>query len=273
MRAVLALDLDQTLIYSARSAGRTAGTETVWVEDYEGAPLSLMTARAHQRLAALTARHDVVPVTTRTAEQFLRVRLPGDLPRAVCCNGGVLLVDGVRDPAWDARVAHELSQVAPAGQVAAWVRNVASHDWVKTVREVEELFVYLVAHRRDQIPADWLSSTTAWAATLGWRVSLQGRKVYVVPEQLSKGAAAGLVADRLGGPLLAAGDSLLDRCLLERAVFAVRPAHGELHEIGYQREGLHVTAQRGARAAEELLEVLETRADALTAVRPAAAPA
>ena len=86
---------------------------------------------------------------------------------------------------------------------------------------------------------------------------MQGRKVYAVPAGLSKAAAAA----RLRRParrrpvLLAAGDSLLDRPLLELAVAsggaAVRPAHGELHELGFA--GAHVTAASGARAGEELL--------------------
>ena len=43
MSAVVALDLDQTLVYSVRSAGPLDGVSTVWVEDYQDAPLSLMT--------------------------------------------------------------------------------------------------------------------------------------------------------------------------------------------------------------------------------------
>ncbi len=261
MKAVLALDLDQTLIFSARSAEPLDGVETVWVEDYQGAPLSMMTVRAHELLEALTERHDVVPVTTRTPEQFGRIRLPGRGSYAICSNGGVLLQDGVRDRAWDVRVAERLTVAAPAAQVLARIAAVADEPWVKTFRPVEELFVYLVAHARDAIPEDWLQELVSWAAGLGWTVSVQGRKVYVVPAALSKGDAALRVAELLGGPLFAAGDSLLDRDLLEAATVAARPAHGELHRVDYQRPDLFVSKHSGARATEEILGFLGERAD------------
>ena len=262
MKAVIALDLDQTMIYSERSAGALDGVETVWVEDYEGAPLSLMTAEAHRLLSELSELHHVVPVTTRTPEQLARVRLPGVRTHAIAANGGVLLVDDVRDALWDRRVARELSGVVPASRVFARVALEA--PWVRTVRQVEDLFVYLVAQSRAEIPVAWLDELEDWALERGWSLSVQGRKVYVVPGVLSKGAAAGRLGEVLGGPLLAAGDSVLDRSLLEQADFAVRPAHGELHDLQWRVSGLVVTQSSGAGAAEEVLRLLRDQAHALT---------
>jgi hypothetical protein len=92
-----------------------------------------------------------------------------------------------------------------------------------------------------------------WCAPRGWTVSLQGRKVYAVPRPLTKAAAAVELRDRLGGPLLAAGDSLLDADLLDVADWAIRPAHGELAEAGFTRDHLTVTDTTGVRAGEEML--------------------
>jgi hydroxymethylpyrimidine pyrophosphatase-like HAD family hydrolase len=264
VRATIALDLDQTLIYSAHGAGPLDGIATVWVEDFEDAPLSMMTVLAHQQLSELSTRHDVVPATTRTPEQFARVRLPGDLPYAICANGGVLLVQGVRDPEWDEQVARQRGTTADIQEVITELGRVAGREWVKTVRQVEDLFGYLVAHSREVVPAGWLEELTGWAERRGWTVSAQGRKVYVVPGWLTKGAAAAQLADRLGGPLLAAGDSVLDRSLLEAAVVAIRPAHGELERLGHRPARLHVTAVAGVGAAEEILTFLARHADDLT---------
>jgi hydroxymethylpyrimidine pyrophosphatase-like HAD family hydrolase len=254
MSAVLAIDLDQTLIYSHRSAGPV--DDPVWVEDYQDAPLSLMTRRAHELLTDLQQRHHVVPVTTRTPEQYQGVRLPLAPPSAVTCTGGIRRRAGRRDADWDAHVAADLATVAPAKEAASHFGDFA---WVSSWRQVEDLFVYTVAHSRDDIPAEWVSAVAAWCAEHGWTLSVQGRKAYAVPHVLSKGAAALRVAERLGGPLLAAGDSLLDRDLLEAAVFAVRPAHGELQLLGY--DGAQVTARSGAHAAEDLLLALGAYAD------------
>jgi hypothetical protein len=264
VRALVAVDLDQTVVFSERAAG--ASGPRVVVEHLDGAPLSSMTRAAHASYAALAARAQVVPVTTRTVAQYARVVLPVPAALAVCANGGVLLVDGVRDAAWDEGVRALLAGVAPLASVRAHLERWAGEDWVRTVRTAEELFVYLVAEARDRVPEGWVEQLAADLDPQGWRVSVQGRKVYAVPAGLSKGAAVQRLRERLGAPvLLAAGDSLLDASLLELALAsggAVRPAHGELHDLGWAPDGLHVTVASGARAGEELLDWLTARVGA-----------
>jgi hydroxymethylpyrimidine pyrophosphatase-like HAD family hydrolase len=257
VKKVLALDLDQTLIYSRRSAGEV--DELVCVEQKDEKPLSHMTVAAYEVLADLQQRHHVVPVTTRTAEQYRRVHLPHHVKWAVTCNGGVLLHKGKRDAEWAERVARDLTTVAPASEAAKLFQRVEDEPWVNSWRQVEDLFVYLVAASRKQLPAQWASTAQAWCEEHGWTLSVQGRKAYAVPQVLSKGAAALRIAEQLGGELLAAGDSLLDRDLLEAAAYAVRPAHGELHLLGY--EGAHVTERSGALGGEDLLQMLRRHAD------------
>ena len=264
MKACIAVDLDQTLIYSERSAGRAKSDTDVWVEDHDGKPLSFMTARAHHLLAELTHRHHVVPVTTRTPTQYARVRLPGRYPYAVCANGGVLLVHGERDTAWDARIRHDMARTVPASTIHARLAQVQHGSWVRSIRQVEDLFVYLVATHRSAIPSAWLTELQGWVSAHGWVVSQQGRKVYVVPGPLlCKGDAALRIALQVGGPLLSAGDSLLDSNLLDRAMVAIRPAHGELDLLNDQTSHARVTSSSGPEAAEEILTYLGDVADGL----------
>jgi hypothetical protein len=265
--AVAAVDLDRTLIYSASSAGEPSGLPSLRVvEHYEGAPLSRVTEAAWELLGTLMVRALVVPVTTRTEAQYRRVAFPAVPGSALCANGGVLLVDGVRDPGWDAWARDVVARSAPLPEVLRLLTAVDGEPWVKTVRAAEDLFVYLVARSRAAVPPRWLAGLTTAAADAGWTVSLQGRKVYLVPAGLTKaGALLRLreqLAERAGGPvrLLCAGDSLLDAPMLAAADAAIRPAHGELHEQGWTAEGVAVTRADGIRAGEEILRWLLARA-------------
>ena len=270
-RPVVCLDLDRTIIYSAAAlrldAARTSGPALCCVETYDGAPSSFMTERAATTLVRLAEVAHVVPVTTRTRAQLARVRLPGPPPGvAVAGNGGHLLVDGEPDPRWAALVRSRLAGVAPLAEVTA--RIGPGGGFLRSVRAADGLFVYAVVDRA-ALPAGWVEDLAGWCEPRGWRVSLQGRKVYAVPHPLTKSAAAAEVRARCGGgPLFAAGDSLLDADLLEHADAAIRPAHGELAAAGWTLPHVAVTTRHGGAAGEQVLAAALAWASAACAPDP-----
>ena len=271
MSALIATDLDRTMIFSRSAAevplgdddtAGATGPDAVCVEIYRDAPLSFMTADAVTAFAALAVRAPLVPVTTRTREQYERIALPGPTPRfAVVANGGRILLDGADDPAWrrdvEARVARES---APLVQVHADLLGRIDPSWVSSVRIADDLFVYLVVDTARQ-PADFAGDWQAWCTPRGWSVSQQGRKIYAMPTGVSKSGAVSHVRSRLiddgaldaDSPVLAAGDGRLDADLLEYADHAIRPCHGELHEADWTTPGLAVTTASGIAAGEEIL--------------------
>ncbi|PPK95361.1 hypothetical protein CLV92_106182 [Kineococcus xinjiangensis] len=279
MSALLAAsDLDQTLVFSARSAG-TDVASLVCVETYEDRPISYVTPAAARVLERLAGTGRLVPVTTRTPAQYARIRLPGPPPRyAVCANGGVLLVDGAPDAEWTERVRAELAGCAPVADVRAALADLAAelHAAVPEpgppgVHEVPGLFAYCVLRtgQRDALGEGRLEELAALAAGWGYGLSLQGRKLYAVPRGLTKSAAAVEVARRCGADgFVAAGDSLLDTDLLLAAVEGVRPRHGELLAAGWDAPAVALTGATGAAAGEEiarwLLERVGSAVPALT---------
>ncbi len=95
----------------------------------------------------------------------------------------------------------------------------------------------------------------AWCRERGWRASLQGRKLYLLPDVLDKAAAVAEVARRVGAQrVVAGGDSLLDQRMLAAADAAIRPAHGELHVTGYSAPNCRTTAGHGAAAGDEIMD-------------------
>lgn len=297
---LVASDLDRTLIYSARALHldeTSAGVGSSTVSDpgtsddstsdrsaldldaplltvseiYRGEPLSFMTRAAEEQLAALAAEVVFVPVTTRTVAQFRRVRLPTvRFEYAVTTNGGVLLHHGEPDGDWADTVTRRLEgRCAPLGEVESLLPDPHDDGWILRFSRAEDHFVYAIV-QRDQLiegsaAADSLATLTTEVERRGWTVSLQGRKLYLVPAPLTKSAAIAEVASRVGASrVLAAGDSLLDLDLLDFADVAYRPAHGELHDLGVARPHLGVTEARGVRAGEEIVSRL--RADVAAGV-------
>jgi hypothetical protein len=284
---LLASDLDRTLIYSAAALGLTMpdaqAPRLLCVEVYEGRPLSYMTETAARLMAELARAGDpaatrtpagaygpgravLVPVTTRTREQYQRLQLPGGPARyAVCANGGHLLVNGELDQDWHAHVRRRLAECAPLPEISDHLSATArTGDWLLKERTADGLFAYLVVDR-DRLPGTWLKELAEWAEPRGWTVSLQGRKVYVVPRTLTKSAALAEVVRRTGATTsYAAGDSLLDADLLLAADAGWRPAHGELAESGWAAPHITALPERGVAAGERILREMR----AVVAGRP-----
>lgn len=259
-RVLFASDLDRTLIYSAGALGLTMpdaqAPRLLCVEVYQARPLSYLTERAAELLVQVAERTIFVPTTTRTREQYGRIQLPGPTPRyAICANGGHLLVDGESDQDWQRVVRRRLAaDCAPLEEVRDHLRCTADARWLLKERVAEDLFAYLVVDR-EQLPPHWVKELQGWAEQRGWKVSLQGRKIYAVPEPLTKSAAVAEVARRVGTPtVLAAGDSLLDADLLLGADLGWRPGHGELADCGWQSSHVTALTERGVGAGERILD-------------------
>lgn len=262
MTVLAAVDLDGTLIYSRRAMGDgDAELALTCVERRDELPASFMTQRAADLLTQLAGLAAVVPVTSRVASQWARVRLPMPPPAyAVTANGGVLLVDGVAEPGWTQAIRAELADGYPIAGIREQLRLVCDAAWTRGLRDADGLFAY-AAVEPGRLPVGFLADLRAWAAERGWRVSLQGRKVYVVPDRLTKGAAVAEVARRLGATaVLAAGDAALDADLLLAADRAIRPRHGELFDSGWAGPGVELTASTGARAGEQIVAWLLAQA-------------
>ncbi|WP_299572556.1 HAD hydrolase family protein [uncultured Williamsia sp.] len=256
--ALAAVDLDRTLIFSAASAG--AGVDGLrCVEHLDDRPLSYMSPTTVDLLDELDARALVVPVTTRTVEQYRRVRFPGR-PRAfaVAANGGEILVDGEPDPVWRKQIDAAVSTAMPVPSVYA--RVVADGDpvWLRAARVADELFCYAVIDPA-AAPDDLVERWRVWAEADGWNVSRQGRKVYLMPDAVTKWSAVAEVAARAGVPadrVFAAGDGALDRPVLEHAHRSIRPRHGELEELSWHHPTLSVSSASGVAASEEVVAAL-----------------
>ncbi|MBM9467941.1 HAD family hydrolase [Nakamurella leprariae] len=270
-RTLVATDLDRTMIYSAAALALPGPDEAaptlICTEVYQGVPLSFSTATAVAALQQVHRSAVLVPVTTRTDAQYRRVRFPGIAPAfAVTSNGGSIVVDGAPDAGWAAAVRRRLAETsAPLAEVVAEVDRRAG-DWVLKRRTAEDLFCYLVAEP-STVPDGFVADWDAWCRERGWWVSVQGRKIYAIPLALTKERALAEVAARAGTDrTLAAGDGALDAGFLTMADAAMRPPHGELHQLGWTAAGVSMADVPGVLAGEQIARWFAAEVDA---ARPA----
>lgn len=266
-KPAVGVDLDRTMVYSTASMNLAKLDSTTFLrvaEMHEGKPFSYVTSAAYSMLEIINDNSYLIPVTTRTVEQYRRIRIPGMtetnfLPQtaaqyAVTSNGGKILVNGLEDKDWSAYMKRLVADnCAPIEQVSDVLNKFDGESWMIKRRAAEGLFTYLVLDRAET-PPGVLESLAEQAKDWNWSVSMQGRKLYFVPSVMTKGTAYKEIIIRLGADYcISAGDSLLDIPLLESADFAIRPAHGELETAGYQAKNLTVTNNTGILAGEEIV--------------------
>ena len=211
-------DLDNTLIFSYK---REIGPDKVCVEVYEGREISFMTRHSLKNLQTLCKKALVIPITTRSPEQYGRIRFP-DCPRAayaLICNGGVLLRDGAEDPAWLEESRELAAKSRPALREAMGLLG-KDRDVTMEVRYIRELFLFTKSANRAKTVAALEGVVDPALAEIHYL----GEKVYVLPKGLDKGSAMDRLWQRLQPELtLAAGDSDFDLPMLRRANIALAP--------------------------------------------------
>ena len=239
MTGVIAADLDGTLVVNSRTVQRQADLFTM---DTYATSSSVMTKRAAVMVADLVAANRLLPVTTRTSAQYERMVWPGaGRPRAaVVANGAEIIVDGVKDLQWDAQVQDAMIACDWNPTRATSMLAALTSDQVR-IRLADGWFAFAVLPSAAEIDLDAIAMLNVHAASLGWTVSVQGRKVYLIPDGVTKQAALGYLQDQHGFDVVCSvGDSLLDAGMLDLAPHAARPEFGELARLGWVTPGMYV---------------------------------
>lgn len=260
---MFASDLDRTLIYSPRmmdeSAEKTSHIRIAETKD--GEAITYLTAETVRLLKDISKNMLFVPATTRTMSQYARISVIAEeiLPKyAITSNGGNILVSGKADPDWynslKKKIKTECLSVNDAFRAFEAIR---SDKWVKSCRVADDLFFYCVIRNTDEIPAEELALYSESIETRGWRTAQHGRKLYFIPNCLSKRDAVAHIAKQEGiRQIISAGDSLLDLEMAEISDRFISPRHGEIYLLHRdENENVIYTKNYGMSAGEEILNM------------------
>ncbi len=258
---IFASDLDRTLIYSEKFLEGTSCAVSL-VE--RGKYRSYMTRPAVELLRQIAGEMTFVPCTTRTIEQYHRIQLfqTEIVPRyAVVSNGANLLIRGTPDISYRTKMSRMLATdcLAPEDMFVEF-NKIASEEWAAPMRQADGVFYYCIIDRL-KAPLGLVQAFAQWAERKGWAVSVQERKLYLVPQLVNKWTALKRVMELTGdNRVVAAGDSLLDLPLVKGAEYAISPSHGELYlqqkELNAGNAGWDFTKACGIAAGEELLRAV-----------------
>lgn len=257
-KPVLFSDLDQTLVYSWRSMAKhgqpVAGN--LCVEQIKDEPWTFMSVNAWKLLSEHAGNtFDFIPVTTRTLSQFNRLNFPEvQFDYAVILNGAKLLVYGEEDEEWTKRVQFLLQSlpVTPDMLHDRIVQEMQGWDEVKSISNAASSFVYVVGHTAESM-SRIEQRMKELAEETGYVYSKQSRKVYLLPPNLTKGAAVAELKYRLGSTrVYSAGDTLLDFTMEAHSDLFLRPFHAEV----FDEVKHYTTVKYGIHASEDILEAV-----------------
>lgn len=229
-------------------------------EDYEltetldGKEISYISRKTARHLRKIHQDMYFIPVTTRTTEQYQRIAFfqKEVIPEyAVTTNGGCILQNGSPIREWSSFIESRLQSCMPMKDMLGELAKLPLSEAAERIRTAHHYFVYLILGE-EGLRGINAACVKAWAADKGWQASLQGRKLYFIPEPLNKWRAVDYLKRELNiDEVYTAGDSLLDFELIAQADYGVSPAHGE---VLHHYPDLNATMHPGMKAADEITE-------------------
>ena len=226
-------DLDNTLIYSYK---HNIGEEKIAVENYQGREISFMTAQSHLMLRKIKDRLRVIPITTRTVEQYRRIDMGiGAFEYVLCCNGGILLKDNEIAEKW---YGDSLNEIKDSLEELKKAYGFLKNDIRRTfeLRFIDGLFIFTKCREPVQVCLELRDKLDCRLVD----VMSNGIKIYVLPKVLNKGRAVKRLMKFFADErTMAAGDSEFDIALLNSADVGFAPC-GFRERFGLIRKMTHI---------------------------------
>lgn len=249
-------DLDRTLIFSKRSIAKEI-SDQICIETIDMREISYVTPKIMDILGDINNKMQFVPVTTRSSEQFNRLQLFQNQINpeiVILANGGIILRHGQIDDMWQQTIKQMMDGLTlPLTTFQSFFKKQLAAPYFLEWKLVDDIFfLYIVDIQQVNYLA--LQQFQQQIEACGWISYLQGRKFYILPQQLTKGAAVSYIKKQCDYELhFAAGDSLMDKSMLQHADYGFVPRHGELVDYLEDASHIEIIEATGADFAEQCL--------------------
>lgn len=235
MNILYATDLDRTLIFSQRFIDEyKPESEYSLVEEIDGKEISFMSNKVKSRLKELISKDnvEVVPVTSRSIEEFNRINIGIKFKYAIVANGGIILENGVPMQEYDDIISRDINTIE------LLQASLDLEDMVSVRREskyIDNKYIFTKTTKPEEFDIEAEVLVKRYPSI---QFTRQKSKVYAIPKAFNKAVALRWLQLKLGyEKIVASGDSELDLPMLAIANFAVIPEHGDLYKCGYVTNG------------------------------------
>lgn len=262
---IFASDLDRTLIYSKKLINNF-DENIVLVERYNGKDLSFMKKRVIETLKEMKKNIIFIPVTTRTLEQYNRIFMISEYIKpkyAIVSNGGNILIDGKIDENWIKIIKQRLENIIHYKFVKKkFLQSFKDISWINKLVLRDNLFFSVHFNDKNEINKEDMALFKNWAEENHWRVSVQEKKLYIIPSVVNKWDAVFYIKNmEKRKKIISAGDSALDYPILINAEISMCASHGELFNMIKENEvnkgNISLTHNVGIDASDEIIRNVE----------------
>ncbi len=206
-KILLACDLDNTLIHSHRHKKEN----DICIEILSDKEQSFITPHTLELLKKITDNITLLPVTTRSTEQYMRIKWYNSPEYALVANGTVLLKNNVPFKRED------ISRYIP--EIESLKNKINPDDFLK-IRFVDDM--YLFAYCDENSDTKFLAEK--YSDLTGLNTQYSGRKIYFFPPPADKGKAVEKFAEEYNFDfIISAGDSTIDLPMLEISDISIVP--------------------------------------------------
>ncbi|MBZ9609851.1 hypothetical protein G9F73_019170 [Clostridium estertheticum] len=271
---IFASDLDSTLIYSSRHCNLINEENLFPVDFYNNNMCSFITKSMHNKLEHINEIMLFIPVTTRSPEQYTRMKYFYDIIKpkyAVVANGGIILKNGIELKSWTDISSNKLKKVVSVRNMIVLCSFFLESDFIKSYKTCEDLFIYSIVDEdklannitNGKVELDYFEVLRSFCKGYNYSVSKQGKKVYIVPNCINKYDPINYIMQLENTNIfLAAGDSLLDYPLIKHSNYGLVPSHGELLSNLFEKtlhNNVYITKKYGIFAGEEILNIVHQK--------------
>lgn len=253
---IFATDLDRTIIFSKRFLSNNT-TNVLNIEKKNEKEISYMTNTSVKILKELinTNKIILIPITARSKNEYDRIHLLNDLnlKYVIVNNGGSIFIDGKEDINWKKYIKSKVKKLKLShGEILNKFLNTFGFKPIQKFKLIDNLVWVIVL--KEPLYKNKLNNFSEYAKKNNWRISYNGRKIYILPSFINKWDALKYLRDNYlkNKKIISSGDSDLDLDMIINSDFGIVPKHGDI--VKYIPNNIKVTKNKGLLAGEEILK-------------------